>query len=80
METNIFLSRNLYAIEIPAEEPDELGGTIVVLCGLDAADWITTNFCQYLTHNILWGQYRHLRQYANFIILPHMNPDGYEYR
>ena len=74
--------RNLYAFEIPATNPDYnewKQGTIVIQCGLHAREWITPKFCEYFTHSVIWGSYQHLRENANIMILPLMNPDGYAY-
>ena len=54
--------------------------TVVVECGQQAADWVAVNSCLNLIEKILEEQIDGPFDGVNWIVLPLINPDGYDYR
>lgn len=75
-------------IELPNDDPhkDEKRHTIVITAGSHAREWISTSTATYLLRGLLhnFDLYHHdviekLLTHYDFIFIPVLNPDGYEY-
>uniref|UniRef100_A0A6M2DYF7 Putative peptidase m14 carboxypeptidase subfamily protein n=1 Tax=Xenopsylla cheopis TaxID=163159 RepID=A0A6M2DYF7_XENCH len=80
-EARTYENRVIKSIRISDGLSSQNKVTVVIDCGIHAREWIAPTFCFYLIKELTENRdnYLNILRKVNWLIVPLLNPDGYEY-